>query len=751
MNSKRNKSSPFSTGTWIIDRLNIFFYFRRGWRVFTKRWGVLVVAGLAGLGIAYYVASKTPNVYSASSRIGIAPRIQTSFSSQAQYLEELNNFYDGQLQYMTSSKVMERVGEKMRQANPNQPPPGITTSAVKNPGSFSMVVESTDRGYARSFVSIWAQEFIAFKRELRENAIGRTAASTREEILRCERNLDQARGALLQFQRKHNIGSIKESGDAAQQRLDKLESEYQDIKTLRQRLEAKTSEEIASGLQLSSGNPVVDHSKAGTSTVQPGGADPLARFDTSSKYGELKLRLKTRFAEKERFSTTLKPRHPYFMKLAQEIRQIEEELRFQLDLIEEKRMARIKSLQEDEQSYRPLIDDLRNQVLASRNIQYEFERLQEDETNIKGVLDNLRKSEESLTSTTIDEGLFHIIEEGVGSDRPVRPNRAKMALAGLVLGLGIGLAIVYLLGRLDDRFELAEEIEAALEEPILGQIPQVDPKLLPGPRPLVTGFDEQHLFPESLRNVRSTILLGSNAPKKVLLFSSAVPGDGKTTVTVNFGFTLALAGARVLLVDADLRRGDTHNFFERTRDPGLSDVLAGRLHWTEVLQDTPCASLHVIHTGKLPPNPGELLAGPVMSEFVAEARSRYDYVLIDCPPLTAIDDTFHMTSVGDGLLFVVRSGQTSMRFARNCLETVRQRGGSILGIILNGITADNPYYYYKNYYYSYYAAEKTDGAPTSRPAVRMATRKPTITIVQPPEELRNQDSIERDARGGENS
>src|SRR5438552_12217833 len=110
-----------------------------------------------------------------------------------------------------------------------------------------------------------------------------------------------------------------------------------------------------------------------------------------------------------------------------------------------------------------------------------------------------------------------------------------------------------------------------------------------------------------------------------------------------------------------------------------------------------------IYSGSLPGNPGELLNSAIMRQLVEEARLEFDYIIFDCPPLTAIDDTFGLLSLSNGILFVVRSGQTSMRFAKNALAAIRQRGAEILGVILNGITADNPYYYYSSYYHSYYS------------------------------------------------
>jgi tyrosine-protein kinase Etk/Wzc len=313
---------------------------------------------------------------------------------------------------------------------------------------------------------------------------------------------------------------------------------------------------------------------------------------------------------------TLKPKHPYARKIETDLRQLKQELAFQIELIEEKRLARIQSLKEDEASYLPLIEELRRQVLSSRNTQYEFERLREEETNVKNVLHDLRKAEESLNATTADDALFHIIEEGVGSPVPIRPDRSKIVLTGLLLGLSVGLGLVYLLGRLDDRFESPDEIQAALEEPILAQLPNIDRRRLKIDRLLLTSLAEHHLYRESLRGLRSALFPGTEArSRKLLLLTSAAPGEGKTTVSVNLASTLALAGHRVCWWMQTFVAVTRIVFFSHQRTPGLSEVLSGKMTWQSVRHVTDIGQLHLIHSGELPRNPGELLLQPTLQAF----------------------------------------------------------------------------------------------------------------------------------------
>jgi polysaccharide biosynthesis transport protein len=715
-----NNSLPPQNVPW-VDRVNLFFKYRRYIKMLARRWHLLFLASLLGTSLMCYKASQTPNMYQAGSKIGVAPKISKSYAAGVQLVEELNYFYDNQLALMSSRDVMARVQERLKENGAGEPPARVEPIAGRDKGNLTMLVRSTDFEYARSYAVHWARSFLDFKTEQREKLIGKSARTTREEIIKYEKRLGKAREEMTKFQREHNLASVKEMGEALQRQHDERYKEFQDLVTLRQRLENKSKEDLADGgIGEQKVFTVRDGEKRPASSFET--LDPLEKYLAGSSYSKFKFELKQKELDRERLNATLKAKHPFMAKLNEEIARLQENIRYELEEIENKRVARIRSLKIDEAALKPVLDELQKKLFEARQVQTDFGKFQEEETQAKEVVERLNRQLQEIELTPTDESQFNILEEGIGSTKPVEPNRVKMVLTGLLAGLVIGLGLVYFLDRLDDRLELAEEVENALQEPVLGQIPKVA-KTDDGPL-LVSDLDEQNMFSEALRGVRSAVLLGFGAQrKKVLLVTSAVPSDGKTTFTTNFAITLAIAGHRVLLIDADLRRGASHTFFGNHREPGFSDVLQGELHWTDVMRPTEIETLKVIHTGKLLPNPGELLMTPIPEQLVEEAREEFDFVIFDCPPLTAIDDTFSLISFSDGVLFVVRSGQTSMRFAKNSLHAIRQRGAEILGLVLNGITPDNPHYYYQNYYHGYYTREAKQAAAGTVRVKRMAAPK----------------------------
>jgi len=732
--STPSKHGGLFLGTWLVDRVNLFFRLRRYIKWVQERWLILATCVAISVGVSVYRAINTPDMFRAVSKISVAPKIQTPFKTHAEYQEEVSAFYDKQIEYMSSEHVLGGVRDQLRDSMPKKEGFTCLPTAFKGSASLVMQVDCTDFPFAAQFAKLWAHKFLAYRNELRGGALTKSAADTTDEINRQQKLLDGAREKLREFEKQNKVASIAEAGQAAQQRLDDLLRQRQEMQIRRVQLENRKPEEIAeSGVMTSVAMPKSLTSSNGLSGQGVVTTDPVAVVD-SAKFGDLKVKLRGLEAEQRHREDALRPSHPYMVALVKEIDATKQQIKYFIDQIEDRRLAQISELKQDEAGLLPSIEAARQEVLDKSSIQYSFEQLKENEANIKQTVESLQKQEQSIVAAPPDESFFSIDAEGVGDPHPVSPDRPKLIMGGLMFGTILGLGLIYLLGRLDDRLELAEDIEAELGERIIGQIPLVSVKLK-AQKLLVTNLDKHNMFSESLRGVRSSIMFGTGTgevlsndlDRKVLLTTSAAPGDGKTTITTNLAVTLGTAGHRVLLIDGDLRRGNIHAYFGWSRGPGLAELLAGELDWEEVARQTDVPTLRVIPTGKLPLNPGELLLGNITEPFIKEVRQHFDYVIFDCPPLTAIDDAFSVARYADGVIFIIMSGQTSMRFAKTAITAMRQRGGKMLGLVLNGIRPDNPYYYYQQYYYSYYTLDEPEELPaaTTVTSATPGTERPT--------------------------
>jgi capsular exopolysaccharide synthesis family protein len=195
----------------------------------------------------------------------------------------------------------------------------------------------------------------------------------------------------------------------------------------------------------------------------------------------------------------------------------------------------------------------------------------------------------------------------------------------------------------------------------------------------------------------------TGARPKILLITSAVPNEGKSTVSVNFATTLALAGSRVLLVDGDLRRGELHRSFGLTNESGLGDVLAGSTPLDDAIQLTLVPGLSLVSRGRNVSNPGELYLGNSTDTFLKVVHADFDYVVIDSSPVMAADDTTSLAPKVDATIFVFRFTSSNTRASRKALELLRERQTNIIGIVCNDVSeAMQEYYYYR--YPEYYAS-----------------------------------------------
>ena len=746
--AKTNYPAAYSqNATTMVDRLNIWIYIRRYVKLAGRRWPLLVAGAVLGLVTSGYKAYTKSDEYLAHSTLTIEEKLETTADQDTADVKEVD-FVQKQLTLLNSVTLANNTQERLKspavQAEvldqyglADLPGQSLSTRAT-NPVTteFHLEVYATESAFAKLYAKYWAQEFLEYRQMLLDQTVQSKEKKVHAEILAEQRQKDAAKSALDEFREKHRIATPEDAKDFLTNEYKRLQAEL-DATTRRIRLLEDTDEtQIAKGAilrdQLSDATsnppkPPIEEGDAESNDQALGYED----FNDGSTYRLIEKSLLPFKREFDELKTVLKPAHPHYQYLKNEIDLREAQMSNELQFIRNNREALLANLKRDRDRLTKLTEEKNEEIFQQQIVWDEYQQLNSMVRNIDSRIDNLNTSLSELDRTEAAAEI-KIIDEGIGGQAVFTDiDRHKMVLMGFIMGLGLGIAVAYLLHQLDDRLELAADIEEALNEPVLGQVPMVmeddmpDEKIL-----LITKLNQHNTFAEAIRSVRSAVMLGvEGGPKQLLLVSSAVPGDGKTTFTCNFAATLAIAGHRVLLIDADLRRGNVHNYFGQPREDGLADVLQGDKHWTDVLKQSEIPALQTITTGELPINPGELLISPVTQQFIAEIKQDYDFVIIDCPPLTAIDDTFALASSADGLLFVVRSGQTSMRFARGALDAVRQRGARILGVVVNGVTADNPYYYYSNYYHYYYTTTEKEGQrfeTSPKQATRMAAPKSNI-------------------------
>jgi capsular exopolysaccharide synthesis family protein len=323
---------------------------------------------------------------------------------------------------------------------------------------------------------------------------------------------------------------------------------------------------------------------------------------------------------------------------------------------------------------------------------------------LKGKVDRLKATYERLTNNLKEVGVSQVVD---GSDQvsimeratppvSVRPGLLKSLLIGLACGALAGIGILLLIDRIDDRMASFAEFQHHFTENVLGQIPR---EKVRGDVTLLQADDARHVFAESYRNIRSSIFfMPYDGPRpKTFLITSAVPNEGKSTISANLAITFALSGAKTLLIDGDLRRGAQREAFDISSKIGFAEVLKGEVNWNEVVMPTAYANLFLITRGKALGQPSEHLLRDSTDRLLQEIYNHFDYIIIDSSPVLAADDTTSLAPKIDATIFVVRLSHTSARLTRKSLELLYNRQVNVPGVILNYVDTSLPEYYYYQY------------------------------------------------------
>jgi capsular exopolysaccharide synthesis family protein len=285
--------------------------------------------------------------------------------------------------------------------------------------------------------------------------------------------------------------------------------------------------------------------------------------------------------------------------------------------------------------------------------------------------------------------------------RPKKPNIPLYMAIALGGGFFLGCCGATLVDTLDNKINSIAEIEELTGKSILGALPGFPFKTLDG----ICVLKEAHsTYAEAMRTIRTSLLLAqSETPPKLLLITSAIAGEGKSTTSINLAVVLAQTGRHVLLVDTDLRRMTIRSRLGLPKSSGLSALLSGLKTDVTIHSVAEVEGLDVITAGAAPPNPSELLDSEIMRRYLAQWRTQYDFVVIDAPPLLPVTDSLTLNAHVDATLLVVRSSVTEKPQLKRGYQMLTQSSKHYVGVVLNGIDVNDAgysgYYGYSSYSY----------------------------------------------------
>ena len=341
-----------------------------------------------------------------------------------------------------------------------------------------------------------------------------------------------------------------------------------------------------------------------------------------------------------------------------------------------------------------------------------------------------RLNELRVTNPERTNGNITMVEEARVPRAPIGPPRVRNIVVALLLSLGIGVGLAFLLDYLDDTLKSVEDVDRHLHLPTLALIPaprdarrllgRGAPEPVPGAATALTLIDDvRSPVAEAYRHLRTSLLLSSaGQPPKTVLVTSSQPSEGKTTTAVNIATMLAQTGADVLLLDCDLRRPRIHTHFGLPNARGVTNYLSGEANVSDLVQTyDKLPNLKVISSGPVPPNAAELLGSEEMRKLLFVLAENFTHIIIDSPPAISFTDASILSTMVEGVMLVVHGGRSSRAVVRRAKQQLQDVGAHLFGIVLNNVKLEGTDYYY---YSGYYSAEE-DGAPEGAEAAGVGT------------------------------
>ncbi|GAB1349728.1 hypothetical protein MASR1M107_19420 [Ignavibacteriales bacterium] len=321
-----------------------------------------------------------------------------------------------------------------------------------------------------------------------------------------------------------------------------------------------------------------------------------------------------------------------------------------------------------------------------------------------------QRYQESVINEQSQPGNVVVIEAARVMTQPAKPNRTLIVIIGIVLGLVVSISYVFVRDYFDKTVKTPDQL-TKLGFNVLSWIPRIEGiDATKGSSNEFIVFSKPDSIPaEAFRALRTRLQFTTPdaAKMKVILVTSSAPTEGKTIIATNLAGSFSQINKRVLLVDCDLRKPRVHNVFNMNRHPGLVDYLFSHNSLDEIIRTTEMPNLDFIPCGTIPPNPAELMESEAMINFLSEIRDRYDFIILDTPPVIAVTDSEILARYVDGSVLVVSADTTEMELLKRAGEIMRQGTHHFIGAVLNNFVYKSSYGSYYKYYYYYSRSTKT--------------------------------------------
>jgi capsular exopolysaccharide synthesis family protein len=546
-----------------------------------------------------------------------------------------------------------------------------------------------------------------------------TKAFIEDQLEITSKNLKQAERELQSFREGYALISLSEQTKNTLDRIYDVESEYDKLRAQKR--------EVGSQLRLI---------RKMTTESPDDLMDSLFSADSNSPVFGLKAKMSDLLLKRQTLLIHLTEKHPQVVEIDDQVQAVIQEVRKELEALHRMLKAREIDLLKK-------LSQLKKQKQSLPEKSLQLARLQREVGLQETLYSELKaKHQETLIQESGQIEEVSIVRPAAIPDAPFNiPSKFMIVVTGIVMGLILGVVSAFGMEVFDTSMGTIEDVEESLQVPVLGAIPylgidhkekgkkdkEVSEK--ERARDLITHYDPKSLAAEAFRHLRTNLQFMSLESKgKTFLVTSSFVKEGKTLNVLNLALSVAQAGEKVLLVEADLRKPLIHRNFGLSKEPGLTDFVLGNYTWQEVVNNisdvmlgdfeiedilkTPgLDNLHIITAGTRPPNPTEILSSARFREFIKEAGQKYNFVFFDAPPILPVADATEIAPLVDGVILVYtvgRIGRGVLKRAKSSLDNVDAK---VLGVILNNVKPEIGPDYFKYHSQHYYGPEDETQPP----------------------------------------